>query len=292
MARKKQVNVKSYRRKDGTVVRSSSRSVMTVGDKNVNKRQNTLGGHIRKGATILGAIGGASGALGGAVMGGLTGGLAGPVGAVTYGAGGAFGGGISGAGYGAGTYYLKKKLAKDRSKRNFDYSKINTNTGDVNQTMFIGNVEKTSYEFARRKGAKDKKPRSKRSMLGTGAKIAGGLAGAGAIGYAGIKNRKAIGAGLSKAGGFAKKQAGAAGGFARDVAMVGEMKARQMGRKTMNAGRSAVSKAKSMGSSAMSRGSDAVAGARNSLAGGAEAGRNRLAQLRVKMANKTRQKNK
>jgi len=45
MARKKQVNV--------------SRSVMAVGDKNVNKRQNTLGGHIRKGATILGTIGGA-----------------------------------------------------------------------------------------------------------------------------------------------------------------------------------------------------------------------------------------
>jgi len=60
MTRKKQVNVKSYRRKDGTVVRSSNRSVMTFGDKNVNKRQNTLGGHIRKGATILGALGGAT----------------------------------------------------------------------------------------------------------------------------------------------------------------------------------------------------------------------------------------
>lgn len=146
MARKKQVKVKTYQRKDGTVVRSSSRSVLTVGDKNINKRQNTLGGHIRKGATILGALGGASGVLGGAVVGGVVGGPIGAgVGAVSYGTSGAFGGGISGAGYGAGTYYLKKKLAKDKSKRNFDYKR----------NLYL-------YEFARPFGSKDKKPRQRK----------------------------------------------------------------------------------------------------------------------------------
>jgi len=134
--------------------------------------------------------------------------------------------------------------------------------------MFIGNVEKTNYEFARPKGAKDRKPRSKRSMLATGSKIAGGLAGAGAIGYAGIKNRKAIGAGLGKAG-----------GFARDVAMVGEMKARQMGRKGMNKARQGASavgrgaenlraRTARAGYGAADRVGGAVAGARSAIAGG------------------------
>lgn len=77
-----------------------------------------------------------------------------------------------------------------------NYSRINTNTGDINQIMFIGNVEKTSYEFARPRGAKDRKKRNRRSQLGTAAKIVGGAAAIGATGLA-LKNApKAAKAGM------------------------------------------------------------------------------------------------
>lgn len=355
MTRKKQVKVKTYRRKDGTIVRSSNRSVMTVGDKNVNKRQNTLGGHIRKGATVLGAIGGASGAIGGALVGGMVGGPIGAgVGAASYGTSGAFGGGISGAGYGAGTYYLKKKLAKDKSKRNFDYkrednsmyefertlggysakkrgkqiviktpkvrkrekqyktagmvggglgaaaltgaailnrkkigsafkkmktpklpgapkpkmlgpgsnfSRYNNNKqGDTN--MFIGYMENEGYyEFARRKGSKDKKKRQRRSQLGTAAKVAGaGLAGAAILGAAAGGKGTTRAAGIlargAKRGGMgarlqaAKKVYGA--GVARNASRVGGA-ASSAGRAASTFGsrvRNTVDKKRRMGSNA------------------------------------------
>lgn len=60
----------------------------------------------------------------------------------------------------------------------------NYKQGDSN--MFIGYMENEGYyEFARRKGAKDKKPRNRRGQLGTAAKVAGaGLAGAALLGAA------------------------------------------------------------------------------------------------------------
>jgi len=173
------------------------------GAKDKKKRQrNTLKGHLLKGALTVGALGALSGAAGGAFMNSHKGKLKTLGGAVKGVARNLPRSAVVGATYGGGIYGARKLLAKDRSKRNFDYSRINTNTGDNNQIMFIGQIEQEgySYDFARPKGAKDRKKRQRRSMLGTGAKIAGGLAATGAIGYAGIKNRKAIGAGLGKAG--------------------------------------------------------------------------------------------
>jgi hypothetical protein len=201
--RKQQVQVKSYRRKDGTIVRSSNRAVLTVGkDVRKEKRQNKLGNYLKTGAKIGGALGGALGGLSGAAAGGMVLGPAGALaGAGLYGASGALGGGISGAGYGAATYATRKKFAKNKSKKNFDYSRINTNTGDNNQIMFIGQIEQegSSYNFARKRGSKDKKKRQRRSMLGTAAKLAGGAAAIGATGLA-LKNApKAIKTGMRAA---------------------------------------------------------------------------------------------
>lgn len=176
------------------------------------KRQNKLGGHVKKGAKIGATIGALSNAAGAAAMTEGGGGkkLAAALGGA---AGGAISGGLGGATWGAGTYGAKKLLAKNRGKENFDYSR---NIEDVK--MFIGQQDESSINFARPKGAKDKMPR-KKSGLRTAAKVGAGLAGAagvGAAGLAAVKNRKAIGGALRNAG-----------GAVRDTAMVGEMKARQ-----------------------------------------------------------------
>jgi hypothetical protein len=167
------------------------------GSKDKKKRQrNTLKGHLIKGALTVGALGALSGGAGGALMNSHKGKLKALGGAVKGVAKNLPNSAVVGATYGGGIYGARKLLAKDRSKRNFDYSRINTSTGDI---MFIGNVEKTSYEFARRKGAKDKKPRSRRSALGTAAKLAGGAAAIGATGLA-LKNApKAAKAGMRAA---------------------------------------------------------------------------------------------
>jgi hypothetical protein len=77
------------------------------------KRKPTLGGHVLKGAKLVGALGGGLGALQGGLVGGA---LAGPPGAITgaaYGGlSGAVGGGISGAGYGAAVYGGRRLVAR------------------------------------------------------------------------------------------------------------------------------------------------------------------------------------
>lgn len=141
------------------------------------KRQNKLGGHVKKGAKIGATIGALNNAAGAAAMTEGGGGkkLAAALGGA---AGGAISGGLGGATWGAGTYGAKKLLAKNRGKENFDYSR---NIEDVK--MFIGQQDESSINFARPKGAKDKMPR-KKSGLRTAAKVGAGLAGAAAIGAA------------------------------------------------------------------------------------------------------------
>jgi outer membrane lipoprotein SlyB len=223
-----EITVKQYKRKDGTVVRGSTRK-LTKAEKQARKQ--SLGNHLKKGAKLGAKILGGLGAVQGAAYGGAVGG---PVGALVGGAAGgatnALVGASSGAFYGGATYGVKRAMAKRRDpkgfKKSFDYSR---NTEDVK--MFIGQQDESSINFARPKGAKDKMPR-KKSGLRTAAKVGAGLAGAAAIG-AGLKNRKAIGGALRNAG-----------GAVRDTAMVGEMKARQMGRKGMSAASSAVGSAR------------------------------------------------
>jgi hypothetical protein len=180
--------------------------------------------------------------------------------------------------------------ARQRQKRivKNNYSRINTNTGDINQIMFIGNVEKTSYEFARRKGSKDKKPRSKRSMLGTGAKIAGGLAGAGALAVGGRRLIKAgannvktdrmlgaaagrMGAAKSFAGGVKNRVVGDAigiGGAAKRAGSASMSIARQ-GAGTVGRGAENLrAKTARAGYGAADRVGGAIAGARSAVAGG------------------------
>lgn len=226
------------------------------------KRQNKLGGHVKKGAKIGATIGALSNAAGAAAM--AKGGAGKKLAAALGGAGlGAVSGGLGGATWGAGTYGAKKLLAKNRGKENFDYSK---NTEGVK--MFIGQQDESSINFARPKGAKDKMPR-KKSGLRTAAKVGAGLAGAAGIGAAGlaaVKNRKAIGGALRNAG-----------GAVRDTAMVGEIKARQMGRKGMNVARSGAIRV-----------GDAVGGASSAVQGGVSSGVSKLRSTASKFEQRGR----
>ena len=73
------VEVKQYKRKDGTVVRGSTRK-LTKAEK--LKRKQSLGSHLKKGAKIGAAIGGTLGAISGGTVGGA---LGGPAGALSLG---------------------------------------------------------------------------------------------------------------------------------------------------------------------------------------------------------------
>jgi hypothetical protein len=160
------------------------------------KRQNKLSNHIRKGAlasTALGTLGLIAVARKnpGLIIGALPGTL--------------IGGAVYGSVLGAGTYGVKKLAAKDRSKRNFDYSKFKNGE---RQLMFIGKNEDGAINYARTPGARDKSPRQKRNQMFKN--VAKGAAVVGA-GVAAVKNRKAI-SGLASKG---YKSAGSAIGKGR-----------------------------------------------------------------------------
>lgn len=142
------VKVKSYTRKDGTKVKASTR------------RQNTLKGHLKKGAKWGAVIDSTTTGLVSGLVGGAVGGPGLAIGSGLIGAGtGALRGATIGTASGAGTYALKKKFAKNRSKKNFDYS--------------IGNLN-SMYEFRRPRRDKGRK-RGKRSQQNKiGAHIRGG----------------------------------------------------------------------------------------------------------------------
>lgn len=236
-----QVKVKSYKRKDGTTVRASTRK-LTKAEK--LKRKQSLGNHLVKGAKIGAAIGGTLGALSGGTVGGA---LGGPAGALSLGgiaaAEGAAKGAITGGAITSGAYGVKRAMAKRRDKKGFknyfDYSRKGENI------MFIGETEKNSIEFGRTRGSKDKGMRKRR--IG---QVAAGLGAAAAIG-AGVKNRAAIGRNL---------RAGAM--MAKDVAIAGEAKGRQTLRKGIAGAKSGVASARqkvggkleNMGSKMESRG--------------------------------------
>jgi hypothetical protein len=125
------------------------------------RRQNTLGGHVRKGAKIAAGITGASLAIGSlAAVASKNPGLAATY--VKAAPASLVQSAVTGGIYGAGVYGGRKLLAKDRSKKNFDYS-ANLNT----------------IEFGR---GPDKKKRKRRRD--TALAVAGGATGGGA--YAGL----------------------------------------------------------------------------------------------------------
>lgn len=116
---------------------------------------------------------------------------------------GMVGGGLGAAALTGAAILNRKRIGsafkKMKTPKGSNFSRYNSNKqGDTN--MFIGYMENEGYyEFARRKGSKDRKPRSRRSALGTAAKIAGGAAALGATGLA-LKNApKAAKAGMRAA---------------------------------------------------------------------------------------------
>lgn len=190
------VEVKQYKRKDGTVVRGSTRK-LTKAEK--LKRKQSLGQHLKKGAKVVGGIAGGLGALQGAAYGGAVGGPAGALlGGSIGAASGALQGSVAGATYGAGAYGVKRAMAKKRDKKGFknyfDYSK-----------------ENTMIEFAR---GRDKQKRKKRqnkigNHIKKGAKITAGI---GAVNNAVAAATLAKQSGASRAGVLGAALGGAAGG--------------------------------------------------------------------------------
>jgi hypothetical protein len=160
------------------------------------KRQNKLSNHIRKGALASTALG----TLGLIAVARKNPGLA--IGALP---GTLVSGAVQGSVLGAGTYGVKKLAAKDRSKRNFDYSKFKNGE---RQLMFIGKNEDGEINYARTPGAKDKSPRQKRNQtvknVAKGAAAVGGVVAAARYGGAGLAqkglNRKLKGSALTGKG--------------------------------------------------------------------------------------------